>query len=78
MSPQGRYNADFNGDEHMNTADATRISYVYVRDATRISYVYVRTMPNNIEHKLHTHHPSLNCRLSGNDSVVAQFCFPQM
>ena len=67
MSPQGRYNADFNGDEHMNTADATRISYVYVR-----------TMPNNIEHKLHTHHPSLNCRLSGNDSVVAQFCFPQM
>ena len=45
-----RYNAEFGGDANMNTTDATRISYVYVR-----------IMPNNVEHKLHNH-PSTGAR----------------
>ena len=32
-------------------------------------------MPNNEEHKLHTHHQSTGCRLHGKDAVVVQHVF---
>ena len=45
LYPPLRSNAEFNGDKHTNTTDATRISYVYVRT----------TIPGSLEHKIHTH-----------------------
>lgn len=33
MSPQAKNNAEFNGFAHMNTTDATRISYAQQRKA---------------------------------------------
>ena len=51
MSPP-RYNAEFDGDKHMNAADATRISYVYVR-----------IVPKNVAHLSYTliHPPTGAC-----------------
>lgn len=41
---QPNYNAEFNWDKHINTFDATRISYMYVL-----------IILNTVEHKSHTY-----------------------